>query len=166
MSRMGRYLKMTVRRNLSCFAHFVQCPQASFIINKEATASETSGTFHILYGANNLLLTTQTIPHTNTLLRMYRRRRVRGCTGADGKNQISLPFVGKLHHLTNLLICQTYNTLRHTVQVQTVPIHCLQKSLHYFRALNSGNFKAVLATIRKSFFRSRQIVCIPSGETD
>ena len=168
MACMGGYLEVTVCRNLSCFSHFVERPKAALVVNKESAAAKSCSSLNILYCTNDLLLTAETISHTNALLSVNRGRGICSRTRSDSKNKICLPLMCQLHHLADVLVCQTHYSLclSNSVQIKAIAVHCLQQSLHYLRALYTGNLKTVLSAVLEALLRCGQIVGVSPGQTD
>ncbi len=168
MTCMSRNLKMAISRNLSSLAHLIQCPKASLIINEKTAAAKSCSTLYILNCTNDLFLSTQTITHSHPFFCMYRCRSISCGTWTNCKNQVCLPLMCKFNHFADFLISQTHNSLslRNSVKVQTIAVHCFQQCFHNLRTLNSGHLKTILSSIFETLFRSGHIIGISTRHTN
>ena len=154
MTRVRTYFEMAVGRNKAFFAGFTQGPKQTFIIDKKTAHPKTCTTTDLLDTTGNLFFATQTITHTLTFFSLYRSGGVGSGTRATGQNKLHVPFLGIFHHLFDFIIRKEHNTLGlgDTMDLDAIFIQSFKQGLHRARALNAGNFKTILASVREAFF--------------
>jgi len=71
VTAVGTHLEVAVGRDVATLAGFVQRPEQAFVIDQEATHTQSGTTADFLNATDNLLLTTKAVAHTLAFLGLY-----------------------------------------------------------------------------------------------
>ena len=167
VSGMGGNLEMAVLRDLSRLAHLVQDPQAALVIDKETSAAEPGGALDVFDSPDDLFLSAQAVTHPDAFFCVDGGGSVGRRPGSDGENQVGLPLVGELNHFADLRVGQAHDALGlgDTMEIKSIAVHGFEEGAHDLWPLDSGNLKAVLATVLKTLLRIGQVIGVAAGET-
>ena len=168
VTSVSAHLELAVLGQQAGGTSLAQSPQAALVIHQEGAAAQAGSTTDVFQSADDLILATQTITHTDALGALHGCRSIGGSTGADCQNQLNLMLLGQLDHGGDVVIAQEPDTLGlgNTVDVEAQTIELVQQSLHDGGTLDAGNLETILAAVIEALLGSGQVVQIAAGQTD
>ena len=161
-------LEFRVRRQISGLAELTERPETSFVVNKERTDAETAGALDVFDGADDLILTAQTVAHADALGRFHGSGSIRRGARADGKDQFDLMLGSKSDHFFDILVGQRPDPLglRDAMNIEPNIVEFLEQSSHNARALDAGDFKAVLTAVVEGLVGSGERIEIAARQSE